>query len=515
MAFLCRPSPIFIEVTQRIAVWQRAYGNYGELARYHQVRGKAWTVRAYNHALFLTPDASPHSAWKSAAQTILYNGLLTLEGFKNDPRAKLGSTWDFDLSYAEDMRSGGGFQFAVWEHHYLACELHKGALGKVLQAGTQQAKYDLIADWALAQPVRYVTESVAGEWHLTNYMTTIGRADGNGVIDPADTWGQQFAWQFTDAPPPLSGPWVTCGPGDIPTLWANRSARTNIASEPSYDSYFWAAFCFAVERGIAGADTAWTTVWGTNPASGSPNGNLTNLAAWGVGGGFEPRWCWLPRNKLTATAPSQSSYTTTFPLTENPISEGAGWTNGTVASNLWNNVKTVNSIACAANFANTLGSRYDDPIACLKTSVHAFTPNQYVEATVHRAVGYSPNQSVTKHEIELLLRWLISGTTARGYEFLIGHDGGCCWVRWNGARGSYQQLSAVAYPGVADGDVFRVEITGTTMNAYKNGAAIANQLYSDSTWADGQPGMGFWPVNDGVAPVLENYGWKDWQAGDL
>lgn len=217
--------------------------------------------------------------------------------------------------------------------------------------------------------------------------------------------------------------------------------------------------------------------------------------------------------------PAGTFYDTDFAFTENPISDGDKWINGQAAGGLWNNCKTVNGIACAAAEASTLGSRYDDPTAHIKTTFHDFAANQWAEATIYRAAGYNPNQGVTKHEIELLLRWQIAdgGNTVRGYEFLIGHDNGCVWVRWNGARGSYSAISSVHNPNppFADGDVIRVEINGTTMVAKRNGVALANQTVTDATFADGQPGVGFWPVDDGVAPVLESFGWRDFRAGEL
>ena len=217
--------------------------------------------------------------------------------------------------------------------------------------------------------------------------------------------------------------------------------------------------------------------------------------------------------------PAGAIYSSDFNVAENPISDSSKWRNGVVANGLWNNVKTINGIACAAAEANTLGSRYDDPTAHLLESYHNFAANQWCEGEIYRASGYNPNQGVTKHEIELLLRWEIGDgvSTVRGYEFIIGHDNGCIWVRWNGTRGSYDPISTVHYPSpaFADGDLIRVEISSTTMTAYRNGTPLTDQSVSNATWSDGQPGMGFWPVNDGTAPVIENFGWKNWAAGEL
>jgi hypothetical protein len=61
-----------------------------------------------------------------------------------------------------------------------------------------------------------------------------------------------------------------------------------------------------------------------------------------------------------------------------------------------------------------------------------------------------------------------------------------------------------------DGDVLRFEISGTTMTVKRNG--VLQFTTTDSSYADGQPGIGFWPTN---GSTLSSYGWKDFQAGEL
>ena len=242
-----------------------------------------------NHAIFLTPDAD---AWKTAAQAKLYAGLLFLETYQNSPLNKLGFVWRYAPASISDYESGTpGFQEALWQHHYLVVELHKGANCKLL-TGAQHTKYVQIADWAVAQPIRYINESVAGEWRSPSYETTVGRS--GTTIDSLDTWGQQFAWQYTDAPPPASGPWLKTSFAH--TLWSSATVNPDLAGA-YYNAYFWAAVCAAVERGISGADAAWQKIYGTNPTSAAPNANLTTLATWANGFASDPRWGLLPRNK--------------------------------------------------------------------------------------------------------------------------------------------------------------------------------------------------------------------------
>ena len=208
----------------------------------------------------------------------------------------------------------------------------------------------------------------------------------------------------------------------------------------------------------------------------------------------------------TASTPCGSgvpagSYTTNFPLTENPISEGGRWTNAGAVGLDWNNVQSAPGRA----FGAAIVSGYNDDIAVLNTG---FAANQYAQGTVHRVGGYSPGVS---HEIELLLRFQITAHNARGYEVLWGVDGQFAIVRWNGPLGDYTPLLDNVNIGQAvDGDVLRAEISGSTITVYKNGSQVGT--VSNSTYTYGQPGIGFWPKS---GAILQNYGWKTFEAGSL
>ncbi|HKQ25237.1 MAG TPA: hypothetical protein VJT81_12415 [Burkholderiales bacterium] len=204
-----------------------------------------------------------------------------------------------------------------------------------------------------------------------------------------------------------------------------------------------------------------------------------------------------------------ASYTTNFPGTENPISEGGIWTNGLTTGQNWTDVKTTGGKAVATQQA--FPTRYSDDLAHLKKSFIDFANNQYAQGTVYLAPGYTGNGG--KHEVELLLRFEIAANRARGYEVLWGINGYIAIVRWNGPVGDYTPLYDPGFGSIAvprDGDVLRAEIVGSTISVYKNGVFIAST--SNATWTEGQPGIGFWPV-DGATP--ENLGWKNFQAGNL
>jgi len=215
-------------------------------------------------------------------------------------------------------------------------------------------------------------------------------------------------------------------------------------------------------------------------------------------------------------------YSTTFPATENPISQGGIWVNGGDTGGSWHNVQTVPGNAHAADFVAESGlERYSDALSILSTSL-TFNANQYAEGHVYRVPGYAPSVG---HEIELLLRFSISSGDAHGYEVLWGRAGGMAIVRWNGSLGGYTPSSVDGQDiGIAaTDDVLRAEIIGNILSVYKNTVLQASiNITTDfagggSVWSTGQPGIGFWPVPNGSpAPVvLSSYGWKYFEAGNI
>lgn len=209
-------------------------------------------------------------------------------------------------------------------------------------------------------------------------------------------------------------------------------------------------------------------------------------------------------------------FSTAFPATENPISQNGIWDNGGAVGIDWQDIQTTTGKAFASNFFVD-PPRYNDDLAHLKTSYRTFAANQFVQGTVFKAGGYAPTKA---HEMELLLRFNISAHSAQGYEIVWGVQGYLAVVRWNGGVGSFLALydgGLGSIPVPADGDVLRAEIIGSNITIKRNGTLIVSSptnFASDSTYANGQPGIGFWPEPAGDA-VLANLGWKDFTAGNL
>lgn len=308
VAFLARPSPVFIELAQKSAIWNvSTLDRNGLFGFWAQVRGKAWGMRTLAHAIFITPDAwgdGTPNAWKLAAQQSLVDNVTYLHRFRTSPNNTLGFVWDADPSVCGDFEQGNvGMQQPLWMHHWLVTSLH-AADGAKLLSGAAGASLTELADWAALQPVRYVNEAVAGEWRLHNYLTVVGRAAvtgetattdlGSGILgaatfDALPTYGENFAWHYEDAPPPSAGPWlfIESNPDSNPDYrkWSSAGASGAGGAAVGYNAHFWAALTVAKERGVSGVDAAWTRV----------TTDLTNLHEWKTGFSNEPRYNRYPR----------------------------------------------------------------------------------------------------------------------------------------------------------------------------------------------------------------------------
>jgi hypothetical protein len=117
-----------------------------------------------------------------------------------------------------------------------------------------------------------------------------------------------------------------------------------------------------------------------------------------------------------APAGAHRDYSTDFPGTQNPISEGGQWLNGQTDGLDWTNVRTIPGFA----FGTEVGGKrlapqkYDDSTALLKGT---WAPNQTVQGTVH---SVNPNRDGKVYEeVELRLRSSISPHNCTGYEVMF------------------------------------------------------------------------------------------------
>lgn len=212
---------------------------------------------------------------------------------------------------------------------------------------------------------------------------------------------------------------------------------------------------------------------------------------------------------VTLTPTQAHNYTTTFPATEGPISEGGRWITGGTVGLDWTDISTRPGRA----IGHQVGGHYTDATAVLTGS---WGPNQHVAAATFSA---DPRDECFQ-EVELRLRSAVSAHVNSGYEisYKVSHssDAYLIVVRWNGGLGDFTYLlrRVGAQYGVKDGDVVSASIVGNVITAYKNGVVMAR--VADSTFTSGNPGMGFNLVNApaGCHGTNGNYGFTSFTATD-
>jgi len=206
---------------------------------------------------------------------------------------------------------------------------------------------------------------------------------------------------------------------------------------------------------------------------------------------------------LSVQQSAAQTYSTSFPLTENPISEGGNWINGGVVGLDWNNMLTTPGLAQGQGPASVA---YSDPTAVLAGTWGA---NQTAQAVV-----YSVNQTTSYYqEVELRLLTTITAHSITGYEInfrcLKTSAAYMQIVRWNGALGNFTVLAnySGAQYGVANGDVVKASVVGGTITVWINGVVAGSA--TDTTFTSGSPGMG---MDFGCGSTYGNFGFSSFTA---
>jgi hypothetical protein len=194
-----------------------------------------------------------------------------------------------------------------------------------------------------------------------------------------------------------------------------------------------------------------------------------------------------------STAPD---YTTSFPLTENPISEGGAWhhldpTLTVVRTEVIGGVHV-------AHGTQTGSGNFDDSSAYLS----GFSLDQSIEGTVWKAAG---SDSSPIQEIELLLRWSDDNpqhatsygpTSAEGYEINTNQAGG--YLNIGTFKGPLLAQTSLN-PAPKTGDKFKAQIVtnangSATITVYWNGVAKLSYTHNTPV-TKGNPGVGFFILN--------------------
>ena len=214
---------------------------------------------------------------------------------------------------------------------------------------------------------------------------------------------------------------------------------------------------------------------------------------------------------VTVTTTGARTYTTAFPLDEDPISEGDAWITGGRVGLDWTDVATKGGRATGKQ----VGASYTDATAIVGGQ---WAADQMATATVH--AGSTPAENCYP-EVELRLRSTISSHANKGYEvaFKVSRSSSAYLiiVRWNGPLGDFTYLTRLdgAQYGVKDGDVVSARVVGDAIVAFKNGVAVGHAV--DTTYTLGSPGMGFNLENGpaGCSGTNRSYGFTSFTATEV
>ena len=196
------------------------------------------------------------------------------------------------------------------------------------------------------------------------------------------------------------------------------------------------------------------------------------------------------------------TYSTSFPLTENPISEKGKWIGGQSAGgNLWGDIQTSGGMA----YGVSEPTLYGDPTAIL---TGPWAADQEAQLTVK--IKRTPTACC--HEIEVRLRVKIDENRITGYEVYCSVVPGsryCHIARWSGRNGLYCNIEPSS-PSLylVSGDVLRGTVTGSNpalITGYLNGVRIMQVSDSGNEGGEGtdcgagrpvftagSPGIGFY-----------------------
>jgi hypothetical protein len=189
---------------------------------------------------------------------------------------------------------------------------------------------------------------------------------------------------------------------------------------------------------------------------------------------------------LLASAQTRS-YSTKFPLTENPISEGGNWLNGMTNGLDWSDAATVTGnaygILQSASYADTVatvaGTWGADQTVTEVASVTAINTQEEIAVRVHT--------TITAHNIsgyEIGFRTCATPCTDTSAYLIV--------VRWNGPYGNFTYIGGSplfgSQYGVQNGDTLMVTTVGSQISVYKNGVLLTQ--VNDSTFPTGAPGFG-------------------------
>jgi hypothetical protein len=210
---------------------------------------------------------------------------------------------------------------------------------------------------------------------------------------------------------------------------------------------------------------------------------------------------------LLLAIPAGAQYSTTFPATENPISQGGVWRNGAANGTNWGDVRTTGGSPGVA-YGTVLSPDCPDTATACNDSSAALTGTWVQNQTATAVVSTVSNGGATE-EVELRLNTTITAGSITGYEFNFSLNNGnpyCQIVRWNGPLGSFTQIGGSTSAGNLNGATVTASNVNGTLTSKVNGKTCATA--TDSTYTAGSPGIGFFAQSGALA----NFGFTSFSA---
>lgn len=216
-----------------------------------------------------------------------------------------------------------------------------------------------------------------------------------------------------------------------------------------------------------------------------------------------------------------ASYSTSFPGTENPVSESGAWIKRGLAEGLdWTDPATDGTGICYGTQA--VGSPVvDDSVGHLG----GFSNDHQITVTFKNDQSFG----TADIEVEAHLRCTITAHSIISYELSWQNNGAgkasLYLVQWQGARGSFIFLPnppGTATPlftnvDISTGATGGAKIVGSLITLYSNGSVLGT--YDTSTDAapitTGNPGMGFWDAGSDTDAHRKAYCITQYTAADI
>ena len=279
-------------------------------------------------------------------------------------------------------------------------------------------------------------------------------------------------------------------------LWSGVGSTGSATATISGTITSWSGSLVAIRS----APTGLTSLGQNSSYNNIAQGVWSNSIAGGQGG---------PVAIKLATSSGSAPYVTSFPATENPISESSNWLNGLLDGKDWTNVRT---LANTKAYGTQTGSGgYDDSLAFLKD--RSYNNTQYAKGKLF----WSATEAFSQ-EAELFLQGkFVNGSpnNAYGYELLFtlptaGTCGGRI-VKWLGAKGSFTyETSPFASWRWLNGEALKATLVNGIVSMYVENMLIA-QWTDGSPYTGGVPGMGMYVPQ---AATNANFGWQSFEGGD-